>query len=95
INTAKQAFMVFYITLFLILSLPPPFPLPIKQLYLHHLFHKPLIQTLQKQPNHHAHAHPIIKHRLLYISPLTVTRFISLYYQMKTIPQSPNIRKIQ
>lgn len=37
----------------------------------------------------------MIKQRVLYIAAVTVSGFISVYYEMKTIPQRRNIRKIE
>lgn len=87
--------MVFYISLFLILWLAAGFAVGMKQVYVDQLFDKAVIERLEKEANDHGHADRMIKQRVLYIAAVTVSGFISVYYEMKTIPQRRNIRKIE
>ena len=59
------------------------------------LFDKAVIERLEKEANDHGHADRMIKQRVLYIAAVTLSGFISVYYEMKTIPQRRNIRKIE
>lgn len=87
--------MVFYISLFLILWLAAGFAVGMKQVYVDQLFDKAVIERLEKEANDHGHADRMIKQRVLYIAAVTLSGFISVYYEMKTIPQRRNIRKIE
>lgn len=95
IKTGKEGFMVFYISLFLILWLVAGFAVGMKQVYVDQLFDKAVIERLEKEANDHGHADRMIKQRVLYIAAVTLSGFISVYYEMKTIPQRRNIRKIE
>lgn len=92
IKTGKEGFMVFYISLFLILWLAAGFAVGMKQVYVDQLFDKTVIERLEKEANDHGQ---MIKQRALYIAAVTLSGFISVYYEMKTIPQRRNIRKIE
>ncbi|MEW4970486.1 hypothetical protein ABRY75_04725 [Bacillus stercoris] len=87
--------MMFYISLFLILWLAAGFAVGMKQVYVDQLFDKAVIERLEKEANDHGHADRMIKQRVLYIAAVTLSGFISVYHELKTILQRRNIRKIE
>ncbi|MGN2619714.1 hypothetical protein [Bacillus sp. F56] len=87
--------MMFYISLFLILWLAAGFAVGMKQVYVDQLFDKAVIERLEKEANDHGHADRMIKQRVFYIAAVTLSGFISVYHELKTITQRRNIRKIE
>ncbi|MBL3647027.1 hypothetical protein JMN17_05080 [Bacillus sp. RHFS10] len=87
--------MMFYISLFLILWLAAGFAVGMKQVYVDQLFGKDVIERLEKEKGDHKRADRFIKHRVLYIAAVTLSGFIAVYHEVKTIPQRRKIRKIE
>ncbi|MFH0345845.1 hypothetical protein [Bacillus vallismortis] len=87
--------MMFYISLFLILWLAAGFAVGMKQVYVDQLFGKDVIERLEKEKGDHERADRFIKHRVLYIAAVTLSGFIAVYHEVKTIPQRRKIRKIE
>ncbi|MFT4400786.1 hypothetical protein ACMX2I_12290 [Bacillus sp. SW14] len=86
---------MFYISLFLILWLAAGFAVGMKQVYVDQLFGKDVIERLEKEKGDHERADRFIKHRVLYIAAVTLSGFIAVYHEVKTIPQRRKIRKIE
>ncbi len=86
---------MFYISLFLILWLAAGFAVGMKQVYVDQLFGKDVIERLEKEKGDHKRADRFIKHRVLYIAAVTLSGFIAVYHEVKTIPQRRKIRKIE
>ncbi|MGM0951099.1 MAG: hypothetical protein ACQEWT_20155 [Bacillota bacterium] len=86
---------MFYISLFLILWLAAGFAVGMKQVYVDQLFGKDVIERLEKEKGDHERADWFIKHRVLYIAAVTLSGFIAVYHEVKTIPQRRKIRKIE
>ncbi|MCI4166649.1 hypothetical protein [Bacillus spizizenii] len=87
--------MMFYISCFLILWLAAGFTVGMKQVYVDQLFDKDVTERLEKEADDHGHADRMIKQRVLYIAAVTLSGFIAVYYEVKTIPQRRKIRKIE
>ncbi|MEC1546812.1 hypothetical protein ABE060_21835 [Bacillus rugosus] len=87
--------MMFYISCFLILWLAAGFTVGMKQVYVDQLFDKDVIERLEKEAGNHGRADRMIKQRVLYIAAVTLSGFIAVYYEVKTIPQRQKIRKIE
>ncbi|MHC5564783.1 hypothetical protein ACYSN5_19990 [Bacillus spizizenii] len=87
--------MMFYISCFLILWLAAGFTVGMKQVYVDQLFDKDVTERLEKEEEDHGHADWMIKQRGLYIAAVTLSGFIAVYYEVKTIPQRRKIRKIE
>ncbi|MCY9377270.1 hypothetical protein MOF34_19865 [Bacillus sp. T17B1] len=87
--------MMFYIGCFLILWLVAGFIVGMKQVYVDQLFDKGVTERLEKEAGDHAHADRRIKQRVLYIATVTLSGFIAVYDEVKTIPQRRKIRKIE
>ncbi|MEG7354131.1 hypothetical protein AAHT66_16495 [Bacillus inaquosorum] len=86
---------MFYISLFLVLWLAAGFAVGMKQVYVDQLFGKDMIERLEKEKGDHKRADRFIKHRVLYIAAVTLSGFIAVYHEVKTIPQRRKIRKIE
>ncbi|MBY4604065.1 MULTISPECIES: hypothetical protein [Bacillus] len=87
--------MMFYISCFLILWLAAGFTVGMKQVYVDQLFDKDVIERLEKEAGNHGRADRMINQRVLYIAAVTLSGFIAVYYEVKTIPQRQKIRKIE
>ncbi|CUB19998.1 hypothetical protein BN2127_JRS7_03257 [Bacillus subtilis] len=87
--------MMFYISCFLILWLAAGFTVGMKQVYVDQLFDKDVTERLEKEADDHGHADRMIKQRVLYIAAVTLSGFIAVYFEVKTIPQRRKIRKIE
>ncbi|MCY8186480.1 hypothetical protein MOC46_02045 [Bacillus spizizenii] len=87
--------MMFYISCFLILWLTSGFTVGMKQVYVDQLFDKDITERLEKEAGDHTHADRMIKQRALYIATVTLSGFIAVYDEVKTIPQRRKIRKIE
>jgi hypothetical protein len=87
--------MMFYISCFLILWLAAGFTVGMKQVYVDQLFDKDVTERLEKEADDHGHADRMIKQRGLYIAAVTLSGFIAVYFEVKTIPQRRKIRKIE
>ncbi|AEP86778.1 hypothetical protein MOC98_18800 [Bacillus spizizenii] len=87
--------MMFYISCFLILWLAAGFTVGMKQVYVDQLFDKDVTERLEKEADDRGHADRMIKQRVLYIAAVTLSGFIAVYYEVKTIPQRRKIRKIE
>ncbi|MCI3985992.1 hypothetical protein [Bacillus vallismortis] len=87
--------MMFYISLFLVLWLAVGFAVGMKQVYVDQLFDQDVIERLEKEKGNHRRAGRFIKRRFLYIAAVTLSGFIAVYYEVKTIPQRRKIRKIE
>ncbi|WP_114150508.1 hypothetical protein ACK2WG_09505 [Bacillus spizizenii] len=87
--------MMFYISCFLILWLAAGFTVGLKQVYVDQLFDKDVTERLEKEADDHGHADRMIKQRVLYIAAVTLSGFIAVYFEVKTIPQRRKIRKIE
>ncbi|MGK9268918.1 hypothetical protein KXR56_20055 [Bacillus inaquosorum] len=86
--------MMFFISGFLILWLAAGFAVGMKQLYVDQLFDKDVIERLEKE-DVNGRADRFIRHRVLYIAAVTLSGFIAVYREVKTIPQRRKIRKIE
>lgn len=64
-------------------------------MYVDQLFGKDVIERLEKEKGDHERADRFIKHRVLYIAVVTLSGFIAVYHEVKTIPQRRKIRKIE
>lgn len=82
---------MFYISCLLILWLAAGFAVGMKRVYIDQLFDKDVIERLEKE----AGDHRMIKQRALYITAVTLSGFIAVYHEVKTIPQRRKIRKIE
>ncbi|MGE9751953.1 hypothetical protein ACQP3R_03230 [Bacillus inaquosorum] len=87
--------MMFFISSFLFLWLAAGFAVGMKQLYVDELFDKDVIERLEKEADVHGRADRFIKHRVLYIAAVTLSGFVAVYHEVKTIPQRRKIRKIE
>ncbi|MCY7784622.1 MULTISPECIES: hypothetical protein [unclassified Bacillus (in: firmicutes)] len=87
--------MMFYISLFLILWLAAGFAVGVKQVYVDQLFDKDVIERLEKEAAVHGRADRFIKSRVLYITAVTLSGFIAVYREVKTIPQRRRIKIIE
>ncbi|MDU0153678.1 hypothetical protein [Bacillus cabrialesii] len=87
--------MMFYISCFLILWLAAGFAVGMKQVYVDQLFDKDVIERLEKEAGDHRQADRVIKQRVLYIIAATLSGFIAVYHEVKTIPHRRKIRKIE